>query len=317
MEPSLKTVAALLREAQDILIISHMNPDGDTIGSGLALCYALRKLDKRARLVCSDPIPAKYDYIADTFHQPEFAPRFVVAVDLADTALLGENLTFYQDKIHLCIDHHIGNRVLADYTYVDEHAAATAEIIYLLLQEMQIPLDSRIASCIFTALTTDTGCFRYSNTTPRTHRMAAEMMEYGADAAGINRIMFETKSAAFIALQSLALQALEMHFEGLCALVPITQAMFRQSGTTENDVESLSSLPRQIEGVQVGVMMRERKNGNIKISVRTHAPVNASDLCRSMGGGGHRYAAGCEIKGTMEEAKAQVLHFVEKALARK
>ena len=153
-----------------------------------------------------------------------------------------------------------------------------------------------IADCIYTGLSTDTGCFRYSNVTPETLELAADMLRSGANFDDINRVMFETKTKTYLKLEALVLDSLELLFGGRCALVTITQEMFRQSGSNETECDGIASLPRKIEGVSVGLTLREREDGSFKVSVRTYAPYDASAICAKMGGGGHARAAGCEIE---------------------
>lgn len=299
--------AQLLRSYDDVWILTHSNPDGDTLGSGFALCRALMKLGKRARVLCADEIPAKYNYMFKSVKTETFEPAHIIAVDVADPKLLGAGLKMYREKVELCIDHHPSNLLYAGSTLLDAQAAATAEIIFELVRALGIEFDSEMADCVYTGLSTDTGCFRYANATARTYRIAAEMIECGANAAEINRVMFDTKSKAYVALEKAAMDTLELYFNDKCAVMTLTKEMFEQSGSKESDAEGIAALPRQIEGVIVGATMRERAEGGFKVSVRTHAPIDASEICRRMGGGGHARAAGCQVKQPLEEAKKTVL----------
>lgn len=309
-----KTAAAMLAEMDSILILTHANPDGDTLGCGYALCRALHHLGKTAGVACSDTIPEKYAYMWEGMAQPEFSPKHVIAVDVADTKLIGRSLKAYKERITLCIDHHASNVLYAPYTLLDAGAGAAAEIIYEVIRELGAAFTKPMADCIYTGLSTDTGCFRYANATARTYRIAAEMIDAGADAAEINRRMFETKSKAYVALEKMAMDTLEMYFDDRCAVLTLTQKMFTDSGLKDNESEGIAALPRQIEGVIVGVTLRERMEGGYKASIRTHAPVDASLICQAMGGGGHARAAGCQIKDTLENAKRLILSNIQKAL---
>ena len=299
--------AASLKEQNNILIVTHRNPDGDTLGCAFALLRGLLSLGKTARVACSDAIPQKYAYMRTGISQADFAPDYVVAVDIADEKLLGEPLySAFGDKVDLCIDHHLSNTCYADALYLRE-CAATCELIHEVLVALGVVMTREIADCLYTGLSTDTGCFRYSNVTPDTLKLAAKMLEAGADAAEINRVMFETKTRTYLKLEELVLKTLEMFFDGRCAVVTITQEMFRISGSDESECDGIASLPRKIEGVVVGVTLREREDGTFKVSLRTYAPVDAAKVCGKMGGGGHARAAGCELQADNLEAEERKL----------
>lgn len=314
MKYDIHRASEALKSYEDILILTHALPDGDTLGCGYALCRALRALGKRATVQCSDEIPKKYSYLWEEMDEQEFEPKNIVAVDVADPKLLGKKLRVYENDIDLCIDHHISNLLYAKATLLDSDAGATAEIIFMVIKNMGVEIDKYTADCLYTGISTDTGCFKYNNTTSRTHRISAELIDLGADSAEINRIMLDTKSVAYLELQRLALESLELHFEGKCAIVSLSKDMFDKSGTNESDSEGIAALPRQIEGVYVGVTLRERAENQIRASVRTHKPINASEICKKLGGGGHFYAGGCKFKATLEESKAMILEVIEETL---
>ena len=307
-----KQAAALLKAQDQILILTHMSPDGDTLGSAFALRRGLEQLGKTARVLCGDKIPSKYAYLSRDLADKDFTPAYVVAVDVADNALLGDEIkATYGAKVSLCIDHHRSNTGYAKNLYLEE-CAATCEMIYAILGELGVTLDAPMADCLYTGISTDTGCFRYPNVTPRTHKIAAELLELGADAAEINRVMFETRTKAYVKLQAMALQSIELYADGKCAFILLSQDMFKKSGCDESDCDGISSIPRKIEGTLVGVTVREKQDGSYKVSLRTHAPVDASEICKKMGGGGHARAAGCTLDGTKYEAeKAKLLSLIE------
>lgn len=305
MELNIVQAAQRLFCADDILLLAHRSPDGDTIGSCFALYHTLHGLGKRVRVECADPFAHKYSYLTDGIFFPEFEPRFIAAVDVADRRLLGEKDTLYP-KIDLCIDHHPSNTGYAAESLLDPSQAATAQLCFSLLREMKTPITPQIADCLFTGLSTDTGCFRFSNVTAQTHRVAAELMTLGCDAAGINQRMFECKSRSRILVERLAMESLEYAFEGRCALLCISQKMREQSGACEEDLDGVSSLPRQIEGVWVGVTLSERE-GSYKVSLRTDEHIDASAVCGLLDGGGHKRAAGCTLKGDFPAVRASLL----------
>jgi len=303
----------LLREHDDILILAHQKPDGDTLGSAFALLWALETLGKRARVECSDPFPANYRVVIGEYSPAQFTPRFVASVDIANPDLLGTLQETWQDKIDLCIDHHQVNTMSAAHSFIDPTAAATAEIAYRIVRELGVPFDCRIAGAVFLGLSTDTGCFRYPNVSAQTHRIAAEMIEAGAPHGEINRVMFETRSRALIELDKLILNTLEYHFGGLCAMVVITREATHSLGIAEHELDGVSAIPRRIEGVEVGIVMREVEGG-WRISVRTRDKVDSCALCSNFGGGGHKAAGGCTIREDEQTARKLLLPAIENAL---
>ena len=312
----LMSLISRLLHAENVLILCHKNPDGDTVGSSAALYHALKGLGKTAALLCSDPIPARYSYMQAELFTGQFEPGYVVAVDVASIQLFGDGVKPYSDKVDLCIDHHGSNSGYADAMYLDADAAATAEIIYELLQAMQVPITPVIADCLYTGLSTDTGCFKFTNTTARTHLVAAKLMEAGANTVKLNSLLFESKSRSRIELERFALENLEYYFEGRCALICLTREQIEASGVEPSELEGITAIPRMIEGVEVGLTLRQQPSGSYKASIRTVVGVDASAIAAHLGGGGHKQAAGCEILGSTDNAKAALLSEVEKALCR-
>lgn len=303
--------AALLREWNCILVLSHASPDGDTLGSAAALVRGLLALGKRAAFCCADPIPPKFSYLFQDLPgevlDGTLPCRHVMSVDVADLSLLKTISEKYAGQIELAIDHHGTHKPFAKERWVEADSAATAEMIWQLLKELKISPDKTMADCVYTGLCTDTGCFRYRNTTPRTHLLAAETMEAGADAGEINRVMFESKSRAQAEAESQILNAMEFFCGGKCAMVRIPQKIYGEKGVTENDLEGVPALSRQIEGVLIGVTLKEKEDGTIKASVRTNPGADAAELCSRFGGGGHAGAAGCTLSGkNMEQAAEEM-----------
>ncbi len=311
---TLETAAKILLEKDNILILTHRSPDGDTIGSGYALCMALQRLGKSVRVECGDNVPQKYAYFTEKVKEQEFDEKFIVSVDIADTQLLGDKLSVYADKIDLCIDHHGSNTQYAKAFYVEPKAAATAQIISRLIRLMGVNIDRDIANAVFTGISTDTGCFRYTNVTSETHRIAADMIDCGAESGMINRLMFETKSRARIEIERRTLDTIEFFAGGRCAVVYTTLDMIKAAAASDSDMDGISSIARQIEGVVAGVTLREQESGNFKISLRTNDGLDASVICAEFGGGGHKAAAGCMIRGTLEEAKSAIAGAVCRAI---
>lgn len=303
---TLEQTCAFLKSRDDFVILCHASPDGDTIGSAAGLGLVLRRLGKRTFIRCADSFPGKFSYIYKGLIREEteeiFTPKTVIASDVADPKLLGKLREDYP-VVDLCIDHHVSNTRYAHRLLLDASASATCEIIYQLARKLADRPDKQTVDALFTGLSTDTGCFKFSNVTARTHRIAADLLELGADAAEINRLMFDTKSRQRVEIERMALDSMRFYHDGRCAMTTITKAMREQSRCAEDDLEGLTTLSRTIEGVIIGITIREKDNGRYKVSVRTLAPVDASKLCAELGGGGHTRAAGCELDGPLERVR--------------
>lgn len=302
MKIDIKECAGLLSQQDNILILTHAHPDGDTLGSGFGLCLALLKLGKKARVINADEIPAKYGYLYEGVDFPEFKEEFIVAVDVATENLLGPLQDEFKGKINLCIDHHTTNTFYAEKTLLCDVPAA-CEIIYKVVIELGVQIDEGIANCLFTGISTDTGCFRYASTNSETFRIAANLIDLGAQNGKINRIMFETKTKTYAYLERLALDGLEFYHSGRVAIITVTQEMYEKTGSNEQETEALAPLTRQIEGVEIGITIREKKDKTCKASIRTFESVNAAELASAFGGGGHLQAAACRLNCGVEEAK--------------
>lgn len=313
MTVDLGGAAAFLAAHDNFTILCHERPDGDTLGSGYGLCRILRAMGKKANVRCRNEIPKKFSSL--TLADQAFEEQTVVAVDIADPFLMGAGVREqYEGRVDLCIDHHASNKCFSRLSCIDASAAAAAELIIALAHELNVPITKEIADCLFTGLTTDTGCFRYANVTARTHRLAAEMIECGADAENINLQQFETKTKTYAALERLALDSMEYYLDDRCAMITVTQEMFEKSGSNESECDAIAALPRQVEGVMVGVTIRQRTDGSFKASVRSRNPVDASLICSRFGGGGHKNAAGCQLGSNLAETKAKLLAVIEENL---
>ncbi len=308
--------ADFLRSCEDAYILIHQNPDGDCIGSGYSLQAVLRQLGKRAKVLCADAIPARYDYLKPQEPEEEFEPQCIISVDVADPKLLGSYKEQYGDKVALCIDHHVSNLHYAKHTLLFPDAAAACEVLYGLYRYMNVQFTKQIAMCLYTGMATDTGCFKFDNTTPETHIYTAELMREFPDIryGKINRAMFDVKSPSRMRAEMIMMGQMEYYLDGRCAMICVTQALLAETGMDENDTEGLTNLPTQPEGVEVGITMREKATGGYKISLRSANDVNVSAICQTLGGGGHVKAAGCFVKGELAEVKAKVLAAVEKGL---
>lgn len=296
---TLEEAASLLKEHDRFRILTHTYPDGDCLGCGYALAFALRKLGKLANVSVDGRLPSKFAYLVKNYEEQDFVPEYTVSVDVAAESLLGEGMTDGENRIGLCIDHHRTNSVEADNVYIDIEAAAAAEIIYQLMPLLGVELDEDIAGGIYTGISTDTGCFCYSNTTERTHHIAAAVMPY-CDWRMINYVNFVVKTREKLALERMVNDTMRFCAGGECAVIYTTLRMCEELGVGDDEMEGLASIPRQIEGVKMGITMREKGGGVFKISVRTNDGIDAAAFCKQFGGGGHPAAAGCSVEGDLE-----------------
>ncbi|NLM61042.1 MAG: bifunctional oligoribonuclease/PAP phosphatase NrnA [Clostridiales bacterium] len=314
---SVQQTSRYLIERDNYIIITHANPDGDTCGSAAALCAALRKLGKTAHVLPNSTITDRYHQyirpylIAEDMDASFYDTGTVVTVDVADTALFSKEAEPFSSRVDLCIDHHPSNRRYSKYLLLDADAAAAGELILDLICDIGIELDGEIALPLYLAIATDTGCFRFSNTTPRTFRAAARLLETGIDFMEINTSFFDTRSKTRLLIEQKIFENLRYYNNETTALAVLTKKLMSDIGAKEEDVENLSSFLRSIEGVNIGVLIRERENDTWKISVRTGPGANASNICMALGGGGHERAAGCTYTGTLEDAVSAILQSIE------
>ena len=308
---TLEQVAKFFLEHDDFLILSHASPDGDTFGCSYALCGALQRIGKRAAIACADPLSERFAYMRRAVEVQKFTEQTIVTVDVADKVLLGKLEETYGSRIDLAIDHHVSHVPFAKLTYVDDSAAANAEIIYDIILLIGAELNEHIAACLYTGISTDTGCFKYPSTTRATHEKAGRLMEYDFNAAEINYIMFDMKTKARIKLEQKVFESIEFFAEDRGAVVMLTKELM--DSVDAEDVNSIAALPRQIQGVEIGIVLKERDDG-WKASMRS-SNVNVQEICGRFGGGGHIRAAGCSLKNmTAQQAKEKIIEAAAEAL---
>jgi len=303
-----------LRNCRDAVIITHRNPDGDCVGAGFAVKDILQELGIRSRVVCHDKFPQRYDFITSAGAGDDFEPQSVIAVDIADTQLMGRYEEIYGNKVQLCIDHHISNKNYAEKTLLREHATAACEIIYDLAKYMGVKITKHCATALYTGMATDSGCFRYDCTTPRTHEIVAEMMRtYDIDFYKINREMFEIKTPARVKLESQVVNVMESYLDGKLYIAAVTSEMRENLGIPMEELEGIAPITIQCKGAEVGIFIREREN-DYKISFRSADKVNVSAICETLGGGGHAKAAGCSMTGSLDDIKKVLVEAVKRAI---
>ena len=308
---TIQETAAMLQTMDRVLLLTHVRPDGDTIGSAAALCQALRDMGKTAYLLPNAGTTETYQPYAEGYWgAADFEPDYVVSVDIAALSLLPENAKKYAGRIHLSIDHHPSNEGFAPHLCVLPEMAACGEIVYEIVRLMT-PVTQEIALPLYVAVSTDTGCFVYSNTTARTHRIAAALMDCGIDVAPVNKALFRTKSRTCLAMEAWMAEWAEYYDHDRVVVMQIPLSLCLDYKATEADVEELSSLAALVEGTDCGVTLRELKDGRVKISLRTGPRVNATEVCALLGGGGHAAAAGATLHGTLGEVKQAVLQAID------
>lgn len=308
---SFKDTVKFLKKHNNYVILTHASPDGDTLGAGYALYYGLKQLGKSAEVICPEIIPSKYGYFLCETDHINRENAVVVAVDVADKRLLGALEQEFGELVDLCIDHHVSNVRYAKALYLDADASATCEIIYELLCALKVKFNDTIAKALYTGISTDTGCFKYSCVTARTHIIAAKLYDYNIEADVINKIMFDTKSKKLLTLERMVLDTAEYHFDDRCMLITITADMQNQTGCSGTDLEGLTSISRCVEGVLAGVTIKQTGDNTYKASLRTYAPLNASQICKTLGGGGHKNAAGASLCGDLDEVKSKILSAIK------
>ena len=311
---NISRVAELLRGMDRILILTHVRPDGDTVGCATALCQALRHMGKESYLLYNSGITATYEPYARDYWAPDsWEPSYVVSTDVAVLDLLPDNAAPYRQRIDLAIDHHPSHSYFARESYVDASAAACGEILYAVIRELT-DITPAIALRLYVAISTDCGCFVYSNTTATTHRIAAELMAYDFGVAEVNKALFRTKSKVRLRMEAHMAAHMELYDSDRVVVMTIPLALRQEMQATEADIEELSSLAALVEGTDCAITLRELRDGVIKVSVRTGPRVNATEVCALLGGGGHRAAAGATVNGTMDEVKLAVLRAVEEVV---
>ena len=300
--------AQWLLQRDNFLLLTHVRPDGDTLGSAAALALALRGLGKTAHVAYNPGITETYaGYMTGCYAPADFVPEHIVAVDIATENLLPPALEQWRGKSELCIDHHPSNEGYAQETCLDPTAAACGEIIYRICKELGV-MDGEIAKQLYIAITTDCGCFVYNNTTPATHRIAAELMEYGDFWKQVNRNCFQTLSLKEIRLQNRLLESMEFFDNGTLAVGAISLADLAEFEAGQGDSEELASWANKIQGVKASATLRQLEERVWKVSLRTDGSLNATQVCGLLGGGGHAAAAGASMFDVDEqEARAKVL----------
>lgn len=297
--------ARWLQARDNFLVITHRRPDGDAIGSGAALCQGLRELGKTAYLYRNEGTTDRYVPYSAPYWAPEgFSPEHAVTVDTASEDMLPEDADTYAGRISLAIDHHPSNTGYARALCLDASRASCGEVVYEILLALCGRIGPESATLLYIAASTDTGCFSFGNTTSNTLRVAAELVDAGAPLGPLNKYFFRQKTRSRILLEGMITSALEFSHGGAVCIATITNAMMARANATSNDLDDIAAIPGSVEGVLVGITVRELDHpGHCKVSVRSMPTVDANALCGRFGGGGHKMAAGFALEQSVEEIK--------------
>ncbi len=307
---SYKEAAEFLKEHDGFVVFSHSNPDGDTVGSAVALVRILRSMGKRATAVCADPIPEKLQFIISDSEYSDTLPETVetaISVDVASIAVLGSLSAFAEKRnFDLSFDHHEVSSLPCNRRVLHANYISNGEIIYELALELGVDIDKATATALYSAMCSDSCSFRYEATRPETYEYAAALIRKGVDFPAICRRLFEQKTSGQIALEKEAYNALRFYHGGRLAVVAIDAETIARCDAGETAFDSINSIPRQVNGVEVSVVLRP-KGGVIKGSFRSNEYFDVAELAKKYGGGGHKHAAGFRFNGSLEEAEKTIV----------
>ncbi|MEW6409885.1 MAG: bifunctional oligoribonuclease/PAP phosphatase NrnA [Nitrospirota bacterium] len=313
-------IIEIINRNSTFLITTHINPEGDAIGSELALFLILKKLGKKAMILNSDTVPLIYRFLphseAIVVSNPELVSGLsgdydvLFIVDCGDLERTGLRIEGIRGKIAV-IDHHITSKPFGDHSWIEPSASSTGEMIYELAVSLGVNIDTDIAINLYTCILTDTGSFRYSSTTPKALKIAGLLLEKGIDPWRVTEEVYESQSLNRIRLLGMVLSKIEISDDGKIAWIVVTQDMYRDTATTAEDTENFANYPRAIRDVDVSIFFRELENGRFKISFRSKGHIDVSAVAQIFGGGGHHNAAGCVIEAGLDDAKRMVISAVE------
>ena len=307
-----RDAARILQERDNILLLTHKNPDGDTIGAATALCSALRRRGKTAWLYPNRQVSAKLAHWCERYFAPaDFQPTFTVAVDVATEKLFALG---FEGNVDFCIDHHPTNSHYARRELILPDRSSCGEIVLDVIKALCAKPNREEADLLYIALSTDTGCFQYSNVNARSFRAAAELAEAGAELQPLNLSFFRKVSDARIRLEGMIYNSMSFHHGGRVVVATVTRDMLRAAGATEDDCDDLAGLPGRSESGVLSLLIREQPDGTSKVSVRSLPGISSSEVCAAFGGGGHPQAAGCTISEPPERAKEMLLAVVDEVL---
>ena len=315
----LNEIIDVIKKSKNIVILPHFSADGDALGSGLALALALSRLNKNVVVYLEENIPQIYSFLpgrrmVEVFPEKIEIPDTAIAIDTGDIERLGKRVELFSEaNFTINIDHHHTNTEFASLNYVCTKSSAVGEIIYKMIKMMGLELDKEISTCLYVALITDTGGFRYENTTYITHLIASDLMNSGINVPDIFSKVFDSISKEKVKLMGAAIDSLELLENGRIAFITVTEKMMSETGALEEECEGIINLGRNIYGVEVAALFREKQD-EVKVSFRSNTDVDVSIIANKYSGGGHKKAAGCTIKGQLHEVKKKILKNIVGAL---
>lgn len=316
-----RDIIKLIEGAASVAIFPHVSADGDALGSSFALALALDTMGKQVVVYLEESIPNMYKFLPGINfsrlmeQQEEETYDLNIALDTGDiNRIASRSSIFFKSPATINIDHHVTNTKFAHLNHVDVESASTGEIVFSLLQQLKAPLTKDIATCLYTAISTDTGGFKYGNTTEQTHLIAAKLLSTGIDIAELSQKIFDNTTFAKLQLTKKAIEVLELHENKTIAVIPISLDDFKKTGAIDEDCDGIVNIGRSIEGVEVSIMLKEKGNDEIKINFRSKTYVDVSEIAGEFGGGGHKRAAGCTVSGNLEDIKIRVLDAIKEKL---
>lgn len=302
-----ESIVEVFRQHKRWFVASHMNPDGDTLGSAIALKQLLRALGHEVRHFCPDPPPRSYQFLAGSEEVETALPDEDWAIATCDAAELGRFGDQWAPRVKaastlVVVDHHISNEAFGTHNLILPHDAATGEVVFKLFTYFGIEIDPQSADALYVAIATDTGSFRYDATSPTTHKMAAHLIEQGVRPGWLNQQLYEQVSKTTVILQSMALAKARFDQGGKVASTWVSQAMMQEIGAVDEECEGIVERLRSIQGVDTAIFVRELESGRWKASLRSKGEVDVNALAHRFGGGGHIRASGCTVDGPAEQA---------------
>jgi len=310
-----------IADSREFLITAHIDPDGDAVGSSLALAHALRHLGKTAEVVLDSPLPDTLAFLpgAEKIRRPSliskrYATAFVLDSSSLDRVGSVAERSIAADARIAVIDHHWGNEGFGDPRLVDPEASATAELVYDLIELLRVPIGPEIAECLYTGILSDTGGFRYANTSARTLRVAARLVERGARSSVVAEALYATKTAPSLRILGLALASLETKSGGRIGAMTISRGMFEKAGAKPEDADGIVQYAKALAGARVGILVQETAPNEIRASLRSDGTVDVNQVASLFGGGGHRNAAGLRVKGELDKVSRDIVSALERAM---
>lgn len=310
MKSTIRKISDVIRDSDSFIITSHIDPDGDSIGSALAIYSVLKRLGKSVKVVCEDTVPAAFAFLdgsGEVVTSRAEPAEVAIVVDAASLDRVG----WVEEVVRECrvivnIDHHGSNDGFGHHNLIVKAAGACGEIVYYLLKEMQSELTAAEAEALYVAILSDTGCFRFPNTTSDTHRIAARLVDLGARPYHTASEIFWKRSPAAVMLLGGALSTIEVTNGGMIASMEVTRRMIEETGADQRDTEGFTNYPRSIRDVQIGILIREIEPGLFRVSLRAREGYAVDEIAKVFGGGGHPTAAGFRIRGDLPGIKERI-----------